>query len=78
MKTIKDTLQRNFKMYGKKEPIKIANLNDSFDEVSLPCFGSDMFILSNKHIKALKEGKVLLFPENGGEYQMFIKLLKGE
>lgn len=35
-------------------------------------YGSDNIILKTEHIEALKDGKMLALPINGGEYVAFI------
>jgi len=37
-------------------------------------YGTDWVELSEEHLAALQNGKILQIPENGGEYQMFLCL----
>jgi len=70
MKTVNELLKENSQ---REDAIKIVDRNESFRDAWIPgIYGTDYFILTKLEIELLKNGKVLVLPENGGEYQMFL------
>ena len=67
------TLKEEFGTRAEKI-IKIVDENETFDEVKIDCYGTDWIEISEEELEALKIGKILHIEENGGEYQMFLKL----
>ena len=65
----------DYDKYFKKDSVKpeILSDGDKFDMF----FGVDFMSLTNEHIKALQEGKVLYLDINGGEYCCLIKKTEG-
>lgn len=69
------TLKEDFIIQApKQEEIKIVDINNDFKDITHDCYGSDFYELTQEQLESLKNGKVLLLKENGGEYQMFLKL----
>jgi len=66
-------LKEEFAERSNDEEIFIHDLEDDEDKVNQGMCASDWFILTKKHLEALKNGKVLQLSENGWEYAMFIK-----
>lgn len=44
---------------------------------AMDCYGTDYYVITKKDIETLLAGGILRFPQNGGEYQCFLRL-KGE
>lgn len=77
----KKTLKKLFIEFGKLDKdahLDIHNDDDFYEDASIFCYGTDWFLLSEEHLKALNAGKVLHLSVNGGEYQMFIKRGKND
>jgi len=70
MATVNELLKKNS---HRDDAIKIVDKSNSFKDASISgIYGTDYFILTKLEIELLKNGKVLVLPENGGEYQMFL------
>jgi len=69
-----ETLDKYFMDVEECERIIICEKTDTFHKVTLACHGTDWYELTDEHIAALQEGKILRLLENAGEYQMFLRL----
>lgn len=60
------------------ETPRVVAPGDLWVNATLDCYGTDHFVITEKHIQALRDGFILRFAENGGEYQAFLVLKKEE